>query len=49
VRAGQRVTAGMLLGKTGWANGAHQHVEVRRRDPSTRSKWRIVDPAELFG
>lgn len=49
VRAGQRVTAGTLLGQTGWANGAHLHVEVRRRDPSTRSGWRIVDPRILFG
>jgi murein DD-endopeptidase MepM/ murein hydrolase activator NlpD len=49
VRAGQKVTAGMLLGMTGKANGAHQHIEVRVKDPSTRSGWRIVDPATLFG
>lgn len=49
VKAGQRVTAGMLLGQTGYANGAHQHVEVRVPDPSTPSKWRIVDPSVLFG
>jgi murein DD-endopeptidase MepM/ murein hydrolase activator NlpD len=49
VKQGQRVTAGMLLGQTGYANGAHQHVEVRVRDNSTRSGWRIVDPSTLFG
>lgn len=49
VRQGQRVDAGMLLGQTGYANGAHQHVEVRVRDNSTRSGWRIVDPSVLFG
>jgi murein DD-endopeptidase MepM/ murein hydrolase activator NlpD len=49
VRAGQRVTAGMLLGRTGVANGAHIHIEVRVPDPSLPHGYRIVDPATLFG
>lgn len=49
VKPGDRVTAGMLLGLTGYANGAHQHVEVRVPDRSTASGWRIVDPSVLFG
>jgi murein DD-endopeptidase MepM/ murein hydrolase activator NlpD len=49
VRAGQRVTAGMLLGRTGVANGAHLHLEVRVPDSSLPHGYRIVDPATLFG
>lgn len=49
VRVGQQVTAGMLLGLTGSSEGDHMHLEVRVRDPRTRSGWRIVDPSVLFG
>ena len=49
VRKGQTITAGQLLGLTGSSDGDHMHLEVRVRDPSTRSGWRIVDPSILFG
>lgn len=49
VQVGQQVTAGQLLGLTGSSDGDHMHLEVRVRDPSTRSGWRIVDPSVLFG
>jgi hypothetical protein len=39
----------MLLGRTGVANGAHIHIEVRVPDPSLPHGYRIVDPATLFG
>ena len=49
VQVGQQITAGQLLGLTGSSDGDHMHLEVRVRDPSTRSGWRIVDPSILFG
>lgn len=41
---GATVTAGQALGVSGGENSPHVHVEVRVRDSSTPSGWRIVDP-----
>ena len=49
VQAGQRVTAGQLVGLSGGMNGAHVHVEARVPDPTTASGWRIVDPRQVLG
>lgn len=49
VRPGQRVDVGQQLGTLGWANSDHIHLEVRERDPSTPSGWRIVNPGGALG
>jgi murein DD-endopeptidase MepM/ murein hydrolase activator NlpD len=49
LRPGQRVTAGTLAGLSGGSDGAHVHVEMRIRDRSTPSGWRIIDPRTRLG
>jgi murein DD-endopeptidase MepM/ murein hydrolase activator NlpD len=44
LRVGQRVTAGMLAGRSGTADGDHLHLEYRVPDSSLNSGWRAVDP-----
>lgn len=47
VRAGQQVTAGMLLGLSGSASGDHLHLEVRQRQAD--GSYRLVNPQQYFG
>jgi murein DD-endopeptidase MepM/ murein hydrolase activator NlpD len=51
VKAGDRVTPGMLMGLSGGAGtGDHLHIEYRIPDSSMSSGWRSVDPrAALSG
>ena len=46
---GQSVDMSDWSGLSGYANGAHVHIEVRVRDDSFASGYRTVDPAEYFG
>jgi len=48
VQPGQRINVGDALGTIGWANSDHIHLEVRERDPSTPSGWRIVNPENVL-
>jgi murein DD-endopeptidase MepM/ murein hydrolase activator NlpD len=48
VRVGQRLNAGDFIGLSGGSDGAHIHVEYRRKDPSTGSGYRIVDPRQYI-
>lgn len=49
LQVGQQVNAGMLAGLSGGSDGDHLHLEVRVRDPSMSSGYRIVDPRIYFG
>lgn len=46
---GTHVAAGQDLGVSGGENSDHVHVEVRVRDASMLSGWRIVDPTPYIG
>jgi murein DD-endopeptidase MepM/ murein hydrolase activator NlpD len=49
VKVGQRVNAGMFVGRSGSAgSGAHVHIEYRTPDRSTSSGWRVVDPRQAL-
>lgn len=48
VKVGQRVNPGDFVGLSGSANGDHLHYEVRVRDSSLSSGYRIVDPRKYF-
>lgn len=49
VQVGQRVNAGMFVGKSGSAGtGAHIHVEYRRPDSGTSAGWRAIDPRQAL-
>jgi murein DD-endopeptidase MepM/ murein hydrolase activator NlpD len=47
-RVGQRVNAGDFVASSGSANGPHTHIEVRVRDASLPSGYRIVNPSDFF-
>lgn len=47
VRAGQRITAGTPVARSGDMNGPHLHLEVRVPG-STSSGWQAVDPRQYF-
>jgi murein DD-endopeptidase MepM/ murein hydrolase activator NlpD len=47
-RVGQRLNAGDFIGLSGGSDGAHVHVEYRRKDSSTGSGYRIVDPRQYI-
>lgn len=49
LQPGQHVTAGMLAGLSGGSDGDHLHLEVRVKDPSMPSGYRIIDPRVFFG
>jgi murein DD-endopeptidase MepM/ murein hydrolase activator NlpD len=44
VNEGDTIAAGTLVGTSGYANGAHVHVEYRTTDPSLPMGQRILDP-----
>ncbi len=46
---GTRVEAGEAIGTSGGMFGAHIHPEMRLRDASMPSGWRIVDPRDVLG
>lgn len=47
VNVGQRVNAGQIIGLSGGSDGAHVHVEYRRRNPD--GSYTIVDPRTVLG
>jgi hypothetical protein len=49
VQVGQRLPAGVRVGRSGTANGPHIHVEVRVVDRALPSGYRIVDPRPYLG
>jgi murein DD-endopeptidase MepM/ murein hydrolase activator NlpD len=50
VPVGTRVGPGMAVGKSGSDNGAHVHVEYRRKTPgATSSGYTIIDPRTALG
>jgi hypothetical protein len=46
---GTRVEAGQPIGTSGGMYGAHIHPEMRLRDASMPSGWRICDPRDVLG
>jgi murein DD-endopeptidase MepM/ murein hydrolase activator NlpD len=49
VQVGQTVNAGQVIGTSGGMYSPHIHLEVRVRDASTSSGWRLIDPSVYFG
>ena len=48
VAVGQRVEPGQFVGRSGSANGAHVHIEVRIVDVAMPCGLRVVDPQDYF-
>ena len=49
LQAGQRVNAGMFVGRSGSAgSGAHVHIEYRTPSSTTQSGWKVVDPRQAL-
>lgn len=48
VQVGQQVYAGQALGTNGGMYSPHTHLEVRVKDSTQSSGWRLVDPAAYF-
>lgn len=49
LQVGQQVQAGQFAGLSGGSDGDHLHLEVRVKDPSLPSGYRIIDPRTYFG
>lgn len=49
VNVGDRVTPGMAVGTSGYANGDHLHLEYRVPNPAMGSGWEAIDPRQALG
>lgn len=48
VRVGQRLNAGDFIGYSGGSDGAHIHVEYRKKNPAYGSGYQAVDPRQYI-